>query len=120
MGSSAFGDECAAAFTNVPAPQLGPDYGEPLRRCAECSSLGEVGATDPDDGMWSAWAPDLSDDRGARRCLSKLQRSGPAGTGIADLAGRHIWRQQTWRSWELTPPAMPDQLASTTKARCAI
>ncbi len=91
MGSSAVGDKCAAAFTNVPAPQLGPDYGEPLRRCAECGSLGEVGATDLDDGMWSAWAPDLSDDRGARRCLSKLQRSGPAGTGIADLAGRHIW-----------------------------
>ncbi len=91
MGSSAFGDECAAAFTNVPAPQLGPDYGEPLRRCAECSSLGEVGAADPDDGMWSTWPPDFPNGYHIRgNFAAKFNTGGLAGAGIADLAGRHI------------------------------
>jgi hypothetical protein len=32
--------------------RLGPEWGEPLQVCAECKVESEVGAKDPDDGVW--------------------------------------------------------------------
>ena len=42
---------CAASCDDASAVRLGPEWGEPLRVCAECSVEGEVGAVDPDDSM---------------------------------------------------------------------
>ena len=56
---------CARACEGAPALRLGPEWGEPLRECAECHVEAEVGAVDYDDGMWST--PPLDDTDRLRR-----------------------------------------------------
>ena len=47
-------DDNVGCFKGMPGLRLGPEWGEPLRMCAECNAEEEVGAKDPDDGMWYA------------------------------------------------------------------
>ncbi len=49
---------CADGCGEAPTLRLGPEWGEPLRECAECHAEGEVGAVDYEDGMWSTPPPD--------------------------------------------------------------
>ena len=56
---------CPGACAETPVLRLGPEWGEPLRECAECHVEAEVGAVDYDDGMWST--PPLDDTDRLRR-----------------------------------------------------
>ena len=37
--------------------RIGPEWGEHLRMCMDCGMEVEVGAVDPDDGLWSSLPP---------------------------------------------------------------
>jgi hypothetical protein len=41
-------------IVSAPNLRMGPEWGEPLRQCMDCGVEVEVGAVDPDDGLWSS------------------------------------------------------------------
>jgi hypothetical protein len=42
---------------SAPNVHIGPEWGGPLRQCMNCCVEAEVGAVDPDGGLWSSLPP---------------------------------------------------------------
>ena len=47
----------STGIVSAPNLRIGPEWGEHLRMCMDCGMEIEVGAVDPDDGLWSSLPP---------------------------------------------------------------
>jgi hypothetical protein len=47
----------STGIISAPNLRIGPEWGEHLRMCMDCGMEIEVGAVDPDDGLWSSLPP---------------------------------------------------------------